>query len=145
MNWELDVRPRRSVRIAIVVAVMLLAFFVFGGIVLRHGSTGVQFRTADQAAMIGIGVLCAGAALLFTRPRLRAGADGVLVRNILGDRRFEWSQIRGLSFPDGKPWPRLELPGDEYVPVLAIRAADRDHAVDAVRRFRALGAKYAAS
>lgn len=141
-KWELDVRPRRSRRIAIGSAVVLFVFFAIGGVWLQHGSTGVQFRAVDQAAMIGIGVLLAGAALLFARPRVRAGEQGIVVQNILGERRFEWSQVRGLSFPDGSPWPRLELPADEYVPVLAIRAGDREYAVDAVQRFRELGARY---
>ncbi len=142
-GWELDVRPRRSRRVAIASATVLFVMFAVGGVWLRHGSTGVQFRAVDQFAMIGIGLLLAGAALLFARPRLRAGAAGIVVQNILGERRFEWSQVRGLSFPDGSPWPRLELPADEYVPVMAIRAADRELAVDAVQRFRELGARYA--
>ena len=51
--------------------------------------------------------------------------------------------MQGLSFPDGAAWARIDLPDDEYIPVLAIQANDREHAVDAVRRFRTLEAKYA--
>ncbi len=137
-------RPRRAVRTAWIVAVLLAAFFIVGGILLRTGSTGVEFRLADQIAMIGIGLIAAAAVLLLTRPRLRAGARGVSVRNILGDNEFPWEYIRGVSFPDRKSWARLELVDDDYVPLLAIRSNDKRYAAAALDRLRELGAKYTA-
>jgi hypothetical protein len=47
-----------------------------------------------------------------------------------------------VSFPDGQPWARLELPSDEYVPIVAIQAADGELAVTAIRELRALHRKY---
>ncbi|WP_188828225.1 PH domain-containing protein [Nocardia camponoti] len=142
-EWELIVRPRKAIRTSVIIAVVILAFFTVGGILLRTGSTGVNFRLADQVAMIMIGVLGAAAVLLFTRPRLRAGAHGVSVRNILGDRDVPWSYVRGVSFADRKAWARLELTDDEYIPVLAIRANDKARAAAALEQLRALGARYA--
>jgi hypothetical protein len=144
-EWELEVRPRRAVRTAWIVAVLLAAFFIAGGIWLRTGSTGVNFRLADQLAMMGIGLLGAAAVLLLTRPRLRAGARGVSVRNILGDNEFAWEHIRGVTFADRKSWARLELVNDDYVPLLAIRSNDKEHAARALDQLRELGAKYTAS
>ncbi|BDT90395.1 hypothetical protein IFM12275_03710 [Nocardia sputorum] len=144
-GWEFEVRPRRAVRTAWIVAVLVAAAFTVGGIWLRSGSTGVNFRVADQIAMIGIGLLGAGAVLLLTRPRVRAGARGVSVRNILGDNDFPWDYIRGVSFPDRKSWARLELIDDDYVPMLAIRSNDKEHAARAMDRLRELGAKYSGS
>ncbi|MGK8490815.1 PH domain-containing protein [Nocardia asiatica] len=141
-EWEFEVRPRRAVRTAWIVAVLVAAVFVVGGIWLRSGSTGVNFRVLDQIAMMGIGVLGAAAVLLLTRPRVRAGARGVSVRNILGDSEFPWDYIRGVSFPDRKSWARLELVDDDYVPMLAIRSNDKEHAARAMTRLRELGAKY---
>ncbi|MEU7629462.1 PH domain-containing protein [Nocardia sp. NPDC049220] len=141
-EWEFEVRPRRAVRTAWAVAVLIVAGFAAAGIWLRSGSTGVNFRVADQIAMIGIGLLGAGAVLLLTRPRVRVGADGVCVRNILGDNAFAWDYIRGVSFPDGKSWARLELVDDDYVPMLAIRSNDKEHAARAMARLRELGGKY---
>ncbi|WP_442800012.1 PH domain-containing protein [Nocardia sp. NBC_01730] len=135
-------RPRRAVRTAWVVAVLVAAGFTAGGIWLRSGSTGVNFRVADQVAMIGIGLLGAAAVLLLTRPRVRVGARGMSVRNILGDNDFGWDHIRGVSFPDRKSWARLELVDDDYVPMLAIRSNDKEHAAQAMARLRELGAKY---
>ena len=91
-----------------------------------------------------LGLLLAGGALLFTRPRLRADADGVFVRNVIGTHRLPWTLVRRVSFPEGAPWARLELPDDEYLAVMAIQAADKQHAVSAIRRLRELHARYAA-
>ncbi|MGO4613954.1 PH domain-containing protein [Nocardia sp. 2YAB30] len=140
--WEFEVRPRRAVRTAWIVAVLIAAGFTAGGVWLRSGSTGVNFRFADQVAMIGIGLLGAAAVLLLTRPRVRVGSRGVSVRNILGDNDFGWDHIRGVSFPDRKSWARLELVDDDYVPMLAIRSNDKEHAAQAMARLRELGAKY---
>lgn len=143
-EWELVVRPRRAVRTARIVAAVIALAFLAGGIWLRAGSTGVNFRVADQLAMIGIGLLIAAAVLLLTRPRVRVGATGVSVRNILGDSDFSWDTVRGVTFPDKKAWARLELVNDDYVPMLAIRSNDKEHAAQAMDKLRELGAKYTA-
>lgn len=143
-TWELEVRPRRVSRIAVVVAVVLFVVYAVAGVLLRRSSTGVTFQLADQIAMAVIGLVLAGAVLLLTRSRLRAGPSGVEVRNLFGDKFVTWDLIRGLSFEDGKAWARLELPTDEYIPVLALRASDKEYAADAVERFRALGIRYTA-
>ncbi|WP_306796371.1 PH domain-containing protein [Nocardia sp. XZ_19_369] len=123
---------------------MIAAAFLAGGIWLRTGSTGVNFRVVDQIAMIGIGLVIAAAVLLLTRPRVRVGAAGVSVRNILGDNDFSWDTVRGVTFPDRKAWARLELVNDDYVPMLAIRSNDKVRAAEAMERLRELGVKYTA-
>ncbi|MFF3223600.1 PH domain-containing protein [Nocardia suismassiliense] len=123
---------------------MIAAAFLAGGIWLRTGSTGVNFRVVDQIAMIGIGLVIAAAVLLLTRPRVRVGAGGVSVRNILGDNDFSWDTVRGVTFPDRKAWARLELVNDDYVPMLAIRSNDKVRAAEAMERLRELGVKYTA-
>lgn len=143
-EWDLEVRPRRAVRTARIIAVLLFAAFVVAAVGMRTDFTGVNLRLLDQIAMIAIGVLAACTALLFTRPRVRVGRQGVVVRNILGDRLFGWEYIRGVSFPDRKAWARLELVDDDYVPMLAVRSNDKQHAADALDRIRELGAKYSA-
>lgn len=141
----LQVRPRRARVVAVLSALVLIAVFTAVALLLRRTPTGVYFRVSDQVAMVVLGVLLAGAALLFARPRLRADADGVEVRNLLGSRRLPWDLVLAVSFPDGTPWARLELPDDEYIAVLAIQAADRQHAVRALRDLRALHAEHAPS
>lgn len=141
----LQVRPRRARVVAVLSAIVLIAVFTAVALLLRETPTGVYFRVSDQVAMVVLGILLAGAALLFTRPRLRADAEGVEVRNLLGSRWLPWDLVLAVSFPDGTPWARLELPDDEYIAVLAIQAADRQHAVRALRDLRALHAEHAPS
>ena len=136
------VRPHKVHRIAIPVAIALVVIFVVVAVLLKSGSTGVRFGLSDQVSIAAIGVVLAGAVLLFIRPRLVADADGVEVRNVLFGQKVPWSTIRAVSFPDGAPWARLELPHDEYVPVVAIQAADGERAVVAIRELRALLRKH---
>jgi Bacterial PH domain len=133
-------RPRRASVIAVVAAVVVLVLFVVAGVVLPASDTGVYFRSADQVAIVTIGLLLAGAVLLAARPRVRADTEGIEVRNLVGARRLPWTAVRRVTFPDGAPWARLDIGSDEYVPVLAIQAIDRQHAVNAIRAVRALHA-----
>ncbi|HZA19141.1 MAG TPA: PH domain-containing protein [Pseudonocardiaceae bacterium] len=139
-----DARPRKARRVAVAAAVLLVGVFTVIAVLLRQTSTGVYFRLSDQVAMVVLGLLLAGAALLFARPRVRAGADGVEVRNLLGSRTLPWELVLQVSFPDGAPWARLELPDDEYIAVMAIQAADGRHAVQAIRALRAVHTEHTA-
>ena len=134
----LVIRPRRAMIMCGVLAVALLAVFVVVAVLLRNGDTGVRFQRSDQAAMVGIGILLAAGVMLFSIARVRADAEGIEVRNVLVTRRFAWSEVLSVSFPDGASWARLELPDDEYHAVMAIQAVDRDRAVEAVRALRKL-------
>ena len=134
------VRPRKTMIVAWVCAVVVFALFVVVAVVLRTAETGVFFRLADQIAMAAIGALIAGGVLLLARPRVRADEHGIEVRNVALPRYLPWSQVERVSFPDGASWARLDLPDFEYLPVLAIQAVDRQHAVDAIRTVRALHA-----
>jgi hypothetical protein len=134
------VRPRKVLICAWAGAVAITVLFTVVGVLLRTSYTGVYFRFADQVAVVLLGVLIAGGLLLLARPRARADADGIEVRNILTTHRFPWSDVVRVAFPDGASWARLDLPDDEYVSVLAIQAVDGNRAVDAIRRIRALHA-----
>jgi hypothetical protein len=134
----LVIRPRRVRRIVIPVAAGLVVVFAVIAVLLRTGSTGVRFGLSDQVSVGVIGLVLAAAALVFIRPRVIADAEGVEVRNALFGQQVPWAQIRAVSFPEGSPWARLELPSDEYVPVVAIQAIDGTRAVTAIRELRAL-------
>ncbi|NMM87236.1 hypothetical protein B2J88_23230 [Rhodococcus sp. SRB_17] len=142
-NWELVAKSHKSARYAIGVAVLLVIVHVGLALSLHHGETGVYFRAADQIAMATIGCALAGGVLLLTRPRVRVGKRGVAVRNILGEKIIDWDLFEGLSFPDGAAWARVELPDDEYMPVMAIQSNDGERAVDAVVKFRDIAERYA--
>ena len=141
----LVVRPRKMLIASWVGAVVTIGLFVAIAVVLRSEPTGVYFRLADQVALVLVGLFIAGGVLLFARPRVRADAEGVEVRNILVTRRLPWALVLRVAFPDGASWARLDLPDDEYLPVLAIQAVDGQRAVDAITRLRALHARSRAS
>jgi hypothetical protein len=137
---EVVLRPRRTLIAAWVGAVAVLGLFVAIAVVLRTASTGVYFRLADQVSMVLLGMFIAGGLLLWARPRVRADAAGIEVRNVLVTRRLPWDAVERVAFPDGASWARLDLPDDEYLPVLAIQAVDGQRAVDGITRVRALHA-----
>jgi Bacterial PH domain len=133
-------RPRKVLIAAWVGAVAIVVLFVVIALVLRTSETGVFFRTADQVALLVVGLFIAGGVLLLARPRVVADADGIEVRNVLFSRRIPWELVERVAFPDGASWARLDLPDDEYLAVLAIQAVDGSRAVDGIRRVRALHA-----
>jgi len=142
-EWELEYRPGKLRLYAVIAAVVVLAIHIVFGALLTISDTGVRNVGAlDQLSIMLIGVVIAGAILLFTRPRIRVGPAGVSVRNLVTERLFEWDRVRGLSYPESGSSARLELPDDEYIPVLAVRASDGDRAVAAMDRFRDLDAEY---
>ncbi|MBM7775295.1 hypothetical protein JOD54_005499 [Actinokineospora baliensis] len=120
------------------IAVVFIGVFVVVAVLLRGSGTGVYFQVSDQLAMVGIGVLLAAGVLWLTWPKVTADEDGITVRNLLGRTRYPWTAVRGISFPDGAAWARLELPDDEYVPVMAVQSIDGARAVEAIRELRRL-------
>ncbi|PJK21169.1 hypothetical protein CSX11_17125 [Mycobacterium goodii] len=141
-TWDVQIKPYRTPIFAYAVALIIFAAHVVVGLLLKVGSTGVLFRTADQVAIALVGAVIAGAVLMFARPRLRIGPSGMAVRNILGYRLIPWADVVGLSFPVGARWARIDLPDDEYVAVMAIQAIDKDRAVASMDRARELVARY---
>ncbi|MEN3318801.1 MAG: hypothetical protein V7643_2202 [Mycobacterium sp.] len=141
-HWDVEIRPHLTPYFAYAAAALILAAHITVGALLKISSTGVIFQTADQVAIALLGVVIAGAVLLFARPRLRVGAAGVAVRNLFGYKLIPWSDVVGVSFPRGARWARVDLPDDEYIPVMAIQAVDKERAVDAMDRVRGLLARY---
>jgi hypothetical protein len=132
------VRPFKLLLISWIGAVAIVVVFSVIAVLLPQSTTGVNFRTVDQVALVVLGLFIAGGILLVARPRVRADAEGIEVRNILVTRRHPWSEVVRIAFPDGAPWARLDLPDDEYLSVMAIQATDGTRAVDAIRKVRAL-------
>ncbi|MCV7442259.1 PH domain-containing protein [Mycobacterium paraense] len=140
--WDVELRPHRTPVFVYVAAFLIAAVHIVVGLLLKVSSSGVIFHTSDQVAIAALGLLIAGGVLLFARPRLRVGPAGLAVRNLFGYRLIPWRDVVGVSFPAGKRWARIDLPDDEYVPLMAIQAADRERAVDAMDTVRSLLARY---
>ncbi len=141
-RWDVTLRPRLTPYFAYGAAFAIAAAHVAVGFLLKIGSTGVVFQTADQVAMGLLGIVLAGLVLLFTRPRLRVGPAGLSVRNLLGDKLVPWPDVVDVSFPTGARWARVDLPHDEYIPLMAIQAVDKGRAVQAMDAVRALMTEY---
>ncbi|MEJ3654898.1 PH domain-containing protein [Actinomycetes bacterium KLBMP 9759] len=133
-------RPRKVLIAAWVGAVAVVVVFAVLAVILRNTATGVYFTVADQVSVLLLGVFIAGGLLLVARPRVRADANGIEVRNILMTRTYPWTDVRRVAFPDGASWARLDLPDDEYIPVMAVQAVDGTRAVEGIRALRALHA-----
>lgn len=140
--WDVQVRPHLTPHFAYVAAFVIAAAHIAVGLLLKIKSSGVIFQTADQVAIGALGFVIAGFVLLLARPRLRVGAAGLSVRNLIGDRLVPWSDVVGVSFPAGARWARIDLPDDEYIPLMAIQAVDKDRAVDAMDTVRTLLSQY---
>jgi hypothetical protein len=107
------------------------------------GSTGAGtavFQRGDQLAMIGLGVAAALAILMLTRPRVIADEHGIRIRNVIGGYDLPWQIVRAVRFERGHAWASLELADDDVVAVMAVQAADKAYAVEAIRQLRELHA-----
>jgi hypothetical protein len=134
-----SVVPRRLRLLCAVSAGIVVAVMVVVGVLLKSSSTGVvTFRTPDQVAMIGLGLLLGAGILMLGRSRVDADADGVRVRNILGRHQVPWSAVRAVRFDRNSAWASLLLTNDDELALLAVQAGDRMRAVDAVEGLRAL-------
>jgi hypothetical protein len=140
--WDVELRPHRTPLFVYTAAFLIAAAHIVVGLLLKIRSSGVIFHTSDQVAIAILGLVIAGAVLLFARPRLRVGPAGLSVRNLLGYRLIPWEDVVGVSFPAGRRWARVDLPDDEYVPLMAIQAVDKELAVDAMDTVRSLLARY---
>jgi hypothetical protein len=143
-GYDLEVKPHLTPYFAYGAAFLIAAAHIAVGFLLKIGSSGVIFQTADQVAIGVLGVIIGCLVLMFARPRLRVGPDGLAVRNLLGYRLIPWSDVVDVSFPTGARWARVDLPDDEYIPLMAIQSVDKERAVDAMDRVRALVVRYRA-
>jgi RNA polymerase sigma factor (sigma-70 family) len=112
-----EYRPKRIRWVAGVAAVAVVVLFTVLSFGL-HGSTGDgmgTFARGDQTAMIGLGVLIGLGILTLTRPRVRADAAGIKIRNVVGGYDLPWSVVRAVRFDRNSSWATLELLDDETV------------------------------
>lgn len=138
------VRPVRLVRTCRLGALLIVAVFAVVAYAIGTAGEGpvqpgqLRFGLLDQLAMLGLGLLAAGAVLALTRPRVVADAEGVTVRNVVGETRLPWAVVTDVRLDEGAPWAYLDLADDDQVAVLALQANDGAHAVDGVLALRAL-------
>ncbi len=131
--------PRRLRLICALAAAAVVAVMTVVAVLLKSSTTGVvAFHTADQVAMVVLGLALGGGVLTLARPRVDADAAGVRVRNVLATHEVPWSVVRAVRFDRHSPWASLLLTNGDELAVLAVQAADQGRAVDAVEGLRAL-------
>src|SRR5687768_7802011 len=108
---------------------------------LKSSSTGVvEFRTDDQIAIFGLGLVLGAAIMALGRSRVDADAEGVRVRNVFVRHELPWTAVRAVSFGRKSSCATLQLENDDEIALLAVRAGDQERAVRAVEGLRALHA-----
>ena len=132
-------RPVRLTRVCWGVVALVMVVFTAVAVALAGGPEGdAQFQLADQVAMVLLGALISTGVLSLTRARVHADAEGVRVRNVVGERLFPWPVVRAVRFDDGASWASLDLQDDDTVALLGIQSNDGERAVDAVLALRRL-------
>ena len=119
---------------AVVVAVMVV---VAAGL-KETTNTVVTYRTSDQFAMVGLGLVIAAGLVFLGRSRVDADAAGVRVRNVVVHHELPWQAVRAVRFERKSAWASLLLENGDEVSLLAVQAVDREYAVRAVEGLRAL-------
>lgn len=103
----------------------------------RAAVNDLEKATVIFFILIGLALLNA-----LARSRVVAREDGLTVVNGYRTRRFAWSEVGTVRFPQGAPWPHLDLGDDERVSLLGIHASDGARAATAIRELRAVVAAH---
>jgi hypothetical protein len=136
---QYEYQPRKSR-----IGAWIGAVVAFGGFTALSFTLGAQTTEggtvtwADQAAMIGLGVIGAGIALSFLRLRVRADEKGIEVVNVTSKRYFPWQVVTAINFTDKMTWATVELADDDEMSIMAIQVSDKERAVAAIKHLRAL-------
>ncbi len=124
-----------------VLGVIVVAGMVYVAAGLKETTnTVVNYRTSDQVAIVGIGLVLALGILFLGRSRVDADADGVRVRNVVVHHELPWRAVRAVRFDRKSAWASLLLENGDEISLLAVQAVDKEHAVRAVESLRELRA-----
>jgi asparagine N-glycosylation enzyme membrane subunit Stt3 len=136
-------RPFGPRMAAAVFAVILVGAFAWLWVSFDE-QTRAAVNNLEKATVIFFILL--GLALLnaLARSRVVAREDGLTVVNGYRTRRFAWGEVGTVRFPQGAPWPHLDLGDDERVSLLGIHASDGARAATAIRELRAVVAAHQA-
>lgn len=81
-----------------------------------------------------VGFVCFGLAIFWFCHRqasvsITADDTHLHVRNLFGTRTCEWSEILGVSFPQGNPWAHLDVADGSTVSVMALQSIDAPESI----------------
>jgi hypothetical protein len=132
--------PRRMRLICAVSAAGIVVVMAVAGLALSSSDGVVNYRTSDQIAMAGLGLLLGAGMIALGRFRVDADASGVRIRNLAVTHELPWQAVRAVRFERTSAWASLLLENGDEVSVLAVQAMDKEHAVGAVEGLRRLHA-----
>ena len=128
-------RPRRIRRVCWVLAPLVVAFFVVLGLLLSGATGDGAGRVPAQRPDRDDGPRRVRGrrhpAVHPAQGRRRRGPTS-RITNVIGGYDLPWEVVRTVRFERGNPWASLELDNDDVVAVMAIQAADKEHAVAGV-------------
>lgn len=136
-------RPRQVRVISIVGAIAVTSGFAILSVALLV--VGWEpWTVLDMVWMNLLGILFGAALLRIADIQARPTETGLVVKNMVRTRHFEWGQILGVAFsPEGDdPWPLLDLTDGTTCAVMAIQQADGPRAQMEVARLRMLIKRY---
>lgn len=96
------------------------------------------FTLFEKLTMAFIGLLILTCVHALTRSRVVASEQGLTVVNGYKRRDLEWAQVVAVNFPQGAPWPNIDLTDGTNISVHGIQASDGAMAKRAVRDLRGL-------
>jgi hypothetical protein len=103
-------------------------------------NTVVTYRTSDQFAMLGLGLVIAAGLVFLGRSRVDADASGVRVRNVVVHHQLPWQAVRAVRFERKSAWASLLLENGDEISLHGLQVADKTEALAAVEGLRALHA-----
>ena len=131
-------RPRRGRAVALGAAIVALVLFGVLAIALPSSAGGTLWSPLDQIMFFGIGIIIALLAWRYASISAVPSREGLVVRNLVITRTFEWPQIVGIQFGGGEPWVQLDLDDLDTVAVMAIQKADGAFGIREASRLAAL-------
>ncbi|TFV65718.1 UNVERIFIED_ORG: PH domain-containing protein [Bacillus sp. AZ43] len=125
--------------LCVLLGAVVLGVMVYVALGLKETTnTVVTYRTSDQFAIVGLGLVLAAGIVLLGRSRVDADLGGVVVRNIAVHHRYPWQAVRAVRFDRKATWASLLLENGDEISVHAVQVFDGEYAVRAVEGLRAL-------
>lgn len=136
MTKRVVVKAQSIKVVAIIASGCLIAIFVAIAVALPPDIRS-QFTWEQTGTLIVFIAFSIGLMWGMGRSRVVADDSGLTVVNGYRKRRFAWSEVSGIGYKDGAPWPEARLTDGNRVILFAIQSADGRSARAAVKDLRA--------